>query len=190
MRIGLFFGSFNPIHHGHLIIANHIVNNDLVDQVWFVVSPLNPFKDSKDLISEYIRLHLTSVAIEGMNKFRVVDVEFKLPRPSYTINTLEKLKDIYPEEEFSLIVGGDSYQNIHRWREGSRILTDYKILVYQRKGFDNSKMERDKVAFIEAPLIEISSTEIRKMIKVGMNIRYYVPDLVVEEIDKSRLYRK
>lgn len=190
MKIGLFFGSFNPIHHGHLIIANHIINNSLVDQVWFVVSPLNPFKDSKDLISEYVRLHLTSLAIEGMNKFRVIDIEFKLPRPSYTINTLEKLRQTYPEENFSLIVGGDSYQNIHRWREGFRILTDYKILVYQRKGADDIKIEKENVKFVDAPLIEISSTDIRKMLKKGMNIRYYVPDSVMEEIDKSRLYKK
>lgn len=190
MRIGLFFGSFNPIHHGHLIIANHMVNHDYVDQVWFIVSPLNPFKDKKDLASEYVRLHLTKLAIDGMQKFRALDIEFKLPRPSYTIDTLRKLKGIYPNMEFYLIVGGDSYQNIDRWKEGSQIMDDYNILVYQRKDSQHLDGGRKNVLFVEAPLIEISSTGIRKMIKNELSIRYYVPDSVMDEIGKSGLYRK
>ena len=190
MRIGLFFGSFNPIHHGHLIIANHMINHDYVDQVWFIVSPLNPFKDKKDLASEYVRLHLTKLAIDGMHKFRALDIEFKLPRPSYTIDTLRKLKGIYPNMEFYLIVGGDSYQNMDRWKEGSQIMEDYNILVYQRKDSLQLFGGRKNVLFVEAPLIEISSTEIRKMIKNELSIRYYVPDSVMDEIGKSGLYRK
>lgn len=190
MRIGLFFGSFNPIHHGHLIIASHMVNHDYVDHVWFIVSPLNPFKDKKDLASEYVRLHLTNLAIDGMNRFRALDIEFKLPRPSYTIDTLRKLKGLYPDMEFYLIVGGDSYQNMDRWKEGTQIMNDYNILVYLRKGYQYLNEERKNVCFVDAPLIEISSTCIRKMIKCELNIRYYVPDSVMDEIGKSGLYRK
>jgi len=183
-------GSFNPIHHGHLIIATHVLNKEYVDQVWFVVSPLNPFKDKNDLISEYSRLHMVSLAIDGIQKFRACDVEFKLPRPSYTIHTLDKLREMHPEHSYYLIVGGDSYQNMVRWKDGSRIIEEFNILVYNRKGHEIKTDSALNVNYLEAPVIEISSTVIRSMIKHGLNIKYLLPDQVIEEIDRSGLYRK
>lgn len=190
MRVGLLLGSFNPIHHGHLIIASHMVNEHFVEQVWFVVSPLNPFKDKKDLISEYSRLHMVSLAIEGMKKFRTCDIEFKLSRPSYTIHTLDKLKELHPEHEFCLIVGGDSYQNMVRWKDGIRIMQEYNILVYNRKGQTINEHSTSKVKFLEAPIIEISSTSIRSMISNNKSVKYYLPDQVIEEIYRCGLYKK
>ena len=190
MRVGLLFGSFNPIHHGHLIIASYVVNENLVEQVWFVVSPLNPFKDKKDLISEYSRLHMVSLAIEGMNKFRTCDVEFKLTRPSYTIHTLDKLRELHPEHDFYLIVGGDSFQNIIRWKDGNRIIQEFNILVYNRKGQNINEDPTSKVKFLEAPIIEISSTAIRSMIGKNLSVKYYLPDQVIEEINRCGLYKK
>ena len=190
MRVGLFFGSFNPIHHGHLIVATHVMNAGLVDQIWFIVSPLNPFKHKGDLINEYTRLNLVSLAIEGMSWFKVSDIEFKLPRPSYTIDTLDKLRKAHPLIEFSLILGGDSYQNLKNWKEGHRIQSEIKIMVYQRKGYDTIGAKGELVNMIEAPVIEISSTMIRSMIRKGSCIRYYLPEKVREEIEKSGLYKK
>jgi nicotinate-nucleotide adenylyltransferase len=190
MRVGLFFGSFNPIHHGHLIVATHVCNAGLVDQVWFIVSPLNPFKQKNDLMNEYTRLNLLSLAIDGMSKFKVSDIEFKLPRPSYTIDTLDKLKAAHPHTEFFLILGGDSFQNLSNWKDGHRILKEFKILVYQRKGYDVIGGIGESVNMIEAPVIEISSTMIRSLIRKGSCIRYYLPEKVREEIERSGLYKK
>jgi nicotinate-nucleotide adenylyltransferase len=189
MNIGLYFGSFNPIHHGHLIVASYILNRKLVDQVWFVVSPLNPFKQKKDLINEYTRLGLVRIAIEGEINMRAIDVEFKMPKPSYTIDTLKKLNEIYPEHVFTIIVGSDSYENIERWKEGSEILDKNDIIIYRRLGHSCTSKSDRHLNLIDSPQIQISSTTIRQMIKSDQSIRYLLPDAVIEEIEKGSIYR-
>jgi nicotinate-nucleotide adenylyltransferase len=188
MNIGLYFGSFNPIHIGHLIIGSFIANNQKVDQVWFVVSPQNPFKSSGSLLNEYHRLHLVQLAIEGDPLLRASDIEFKLPRPSYTIDTLQYLAERYPQHTFSIIIGSDSYENLHKWKNAEVILRDYPIYVYQRPRFEQEQTKEKNVSFLKAPLLDISATAIRKAIKEGKSIRYLVPEKVREEIERNNYY--
>lgn len=188
MKIGLYFGSFNPIHHGHLIIANFIANNTNLDQVWFVVSPQNPFKNSAALLNEYQRLYLVRLAIEGEEKLKAVDIEFYLPKPSYTVDTLAYLEEKYPKHQFSIIMGGDSFQNLPKWKNAEVILNRYSILVYNRPGFDINA-DQESVTILKAPLLQLSATEIRQTIKNGKSIRYLVPDAVKDEIERNGYYR-
>ncbi len=188
MKIGLFFGSFNPIHHGHLIIANHIAMTENIDEVWLIVSPQNPFKKSGGLLNENHRFHLVQLAIEGEKKLRVSNIEFKLPRPSYTVNTLAYLKEKYPAHLFSIIMGSDGFQNIDKWHNAEVILRDYPIIIYKRPGFEISNTHNAIIRIADAPLLEISSTHIRNFIKKGLSIRYLVPDVVMEEIKNQQYY--
>ena len=190
MRIGLYFGSFNPIHTGHCIIASHICDNTDIDQVWFVVSPQNPFKSSNSLLNEYHRLHLVNLAIDGDNRLMASDIEFKLPRPSYTVDTLTYLHEKYPSNDFTLVIGSDSLQNLHKWKNGDLIMSNYKVLVYPRPGFEKSVDQADNISLIPAPLLDISSTEIRAAIRARKSIRYLVPDKVREEIERTGYYSK
>lgn len=189
MKIGLYFGSFNPIHHGHLIIAVHMLEHTGLQQVWFVVSPQNPLKPAAGLLNEYHRLALVQLAIEGEPRLRAVDIEFRLPRPSYTIDTLTHLSERYPEHEFSLIMGGDSFQNLPRWKNHEQLLSRYPVLVYQRPGISLPDYPLGNVQVIAAPLLEISATQIRKSVQEGKSIRYLVPDAVREEIERNGYYR-
>ncbi len=188
MKIGLYFGSFNPIHVGHLIIASHIADNSYLNQVWFVVSPQNPFKPSASLLNEYHRLHLVQSAVQEDLRFRVSDVEFKLPKPSYTIDTLTYLTEKYPENEFTLIMGTDSFQNISKWKNADLLLKNYSFVLYPRPGFE-VKNAHANITIVSAPLLEVSATAIRKSIKDGKSIRYLVPDNVREEIERSCYYK-
>lgn len=188
-RIGLYFGSFNPIHHGHLMIASHIVNKADIDQLWFVVSPQNPLKSNNNLLNEYHRLHLVRLAIEDDTRFRVSDIEFRLPKPSFTSDTLSYLGDEYPNLEFSIVLGSDSLSNFDKWKNFSHILDRYKIWVYERPGYDVRTDLGGSIVRCNAPLLEISSTGIRTMIGEGSSIRYFVPESVREEIEKSHYYR-
>jgi nicotinate-nucleotide adenylyltransferase len=190
MKIGLYFGSFNPVHNGHLIIANYIAHHTLLDQVWLVISPHNPLKQQASLLNEYDRLFLVKLAIEGETKLRASDIEFKLPKPSYTINTLTYLKEKYPEHEFSIIMGGDSFQNIEKWKNHDILLRDYTIYIYNRPGFAINESLSKKIEIVNAPLLEISSTTIRKMIADKQPITYWLPEVVKQEIEKSGFYRK
>ena len=190
MSIGLYFGSFNPIHIGHLIIANHFLNFTDLKKVWFVVSPQNPFKEKDKLLNEYHRLHLLKLAIEEDNRLKALDIEFTLPRPSYTATTLIHLEEKYPEHQFSIIMGSDSFQNLHKWRNYETITKNYSVYVYLRPGFEVKNHVNARLHIIEAPLIQISATEIRKMIKEKKSIRYMVPDKVKEEIDRGGYYLK
>lgn len=190
MRIGLFFGSFNPIHNAHLIIANHILNEDLVDKIWFVVSPHNPLKESKSLLNENQRLYLLNVAIEGHADLKASDIEFTLPRPSYTAVTLAHLSEKYPKYEFFIILGGDSFQNIEKWKNYKYILDNYNILIYNRPGFKILANLTKKTKILDAPLLELSATHIRQLIKEKKRISFMLPDKVIEEIEKSGYYRK
>ena len=190
MKIGLFFGSFNPIHVGHLIIANHILNETAVKKLWFIVSPQNPFKNEKSLLGAYNRLHLVKIATENDPRIKVSDVEFNLPKPSYTINTLTYLNEKYPDDRFSIIMGSDSFQNLHNWKNFEVLIKNYEILIYRRPGFDvNNSLSAD-IQIVNAPLLDISSTEIRKMIGDEKSIRYLVPENVREEIELGRYYKK
>lgn len=191
MNIGLYFGSFNPIHTGHLIIANHILEETGLDKVWFVVSPQNPLKNSATLLNEYDRLHLTELAIRNNTKFRASNVEFHLPKPSYTVNTLAYLSEKFPFEHFSVIMGSDSYSNLKRWKNYEQILENFTIYVYLRPDFpvDNSECPNN-VHIIKAPLLDISASYIRKKINDDHSIRYLVPEEVAAYIEENSYYKK
>ena len=189
-KIGLYFGSFNPIHNGHLILANHIVDNTDLDKIYFVVSPQNPLKQLSSLLDNKIRLHLVNLAIEGNDKFLASDVEFSLPYPSYTINTLNHLKQIYPQKEFSLIIGQDNLVNFHKWKDYQKILSSYNIYVYPRKDCTYSPLqEHEHIHLINSPLVDISATQIRDLIKENKDIRNLLPEKVRKEIVEKNLYK-
>ena len=189
MKIGLFFGSFNPIHTGHLIIANHVINFTFLKQVWFVLSPQNPLKLSSSLLNEYHRLHLIKAAIDGENKLQASTVEFQLPKPSYTVDTLSYLKEKFPTYEFGIILGSDSFYNLTNWKNYEVILRNYPLYIYKRHGFQIKNILEANLTILKAPLLEISSTYIRELIKTGKSIRYLVPDTVKEEIERNSYYR-
>ncbi len=191
MNIGLYFGSFNPIHIGHLIIANHVINFADINQVWLVISPQNPLKSSNALLNEYDRLHLVQKATEDNPKLKASNVEFRMPKPSYTIDTLLFLKEKHPKHKFSIIVGSDSYQNINNWKESEKLKKDYSFIIYERPGFiiDQNVINREKVIVLKAPLLEISATTIRSNIKSGKSIKYLVPEVVDKEIVENGYYK-
>lgn len=188
MRVGLYFGSFNPIHNGHLIVASYTLQHAALDQVWLMVSPQNPFKQNHSLLNEYQRLHLVRIAIEGETAIRAIDIEFTLPRPSYTIDTLTYLEEKYPDTAFSIIMGSDSLQNLNKWKSGQVIMERYPIHVYERPGFSIAPNAGANICVTKAPLLEISASLIRKMVKEGKSIRYLVPDAVRDEIMQAGYY--
>jgi len=190
MNVGLYFGSFNPVHTGHLIIANHIANSGQLDEVWLVISPQNPFKISSSLLNENDRFFLVQEAIEGEKKLKVSKVEFMLPRPSYTIDTLTYLKEKYPDHSFHIIMGSDSFQNLEKWKNGKLIASTYPIILYKRSGFEINNTLNAQITIADAPLIEISSTRIRDMVSRGLSVRYLVPDKVQEEIERNNYFRQ
>lgn len=190
MKFGLFFGSFNPIHVGHLIIVNHILNETDIEKAWFVVSPQNPFKTEAALLNEYHRLHLVKTAIENDNRIWASDIEFGLPKPSYTSSTLAYLREKHPEHEFCIIMGSDSFQNLSKWKNAEAIINNYDIYAYLRPGYDIDNSINARLHVVNAPLLQISATQIRKSIKEGKSIRYMVPETVKEEIEKGGYYKK
>ena len=190
-RIGLFFGSFNPIHIGHLMIAEYMTENTDLKEVWFVVSPNNPLKKRENLLDAHHRLYMVKLAIEDDFRFRACDVEFKLPYPSYTSHTLVKLAELYPQKEFALILGEDNLANIEKWKNFEFILANYPIYVYPRVGKENTQYRNHpSVIFTQAPQIEISATFIRESIKARRMVGYYLPQAVGEHIDKMNFYQK
>lgn len=194
MKVGLYFGTFNPIHIGHLIIANHLAENSDLNQIWMMVTPHNPLKQKSTLLDDYQRLHLVNLAIEDYPKIKASDFEFKLPQPNYTVNTLAHLQDKYPEHEFCLIMGEDNLKSLHKWKNYEAILQNHEILVYPRisahgKG-DFDIKNNPKIHFIDAPIVEISSTFIRENIKNNKNVRPLLTEKVWKYIDESGFYKK
>ncbi len=187
MKIGLFFGSFNPIHIGHLIIANVMQDQTDLDEVWFVVSPQNPFKARKTLLHEFDRLKMVELAIADHFFFKASDVEFHMPKPSYTIDTLTYLSAQNPQHEFKLIVGGDNLTHFHKWKNHEEILKQYGLYVYPRPG-EMPGFNHPNVRFVEAPLMDISATFIRESLKSGHSVRYLLPEKVEEYIRDKKLY--
>ena len=188
-HIGLFFGSFNPVHIGHLIIANHMANETDLDQVWMVVSPQNPFKDKKSLAKDRDRYNLVHLAIGDNPKLSVSDIEFSMPKPSYTIDTLTYLKEKYPNKIFYLIMGGDNVPTLPKWKNSELLIENYKIYVYKRPGYDLGPLaSHPNITSVEAPLLDISSTHIRQLIKERKSIQYLMPDAARMEIERSSIY--
>ncbi|HQW43756.1 MAG: nicotinate-nucleotide adenylyltransferase [Chitinophagaceae bacterium] len=190
MKIGLYFGSFNPVHVAHLIIANHILNETDIEKIWFVVSPQNPFKVESNLLNEYHRLHLVRLATEEDNRIKASDIEFGLPKPSYTSSTLAYLAEKNPEHQFCIIMGSDSFQNLHKWKNYEVIVKNYPVYVYLRPGFEVENHVAADLTILDAPLLQLSATQIRKYIKEGKSVRYMLPEKVLEEIEKGGYYKK
>jgi nicotinate-nucleotide adenylyltransferase len=189
-KTGLFFGSFNPIHIGHLIIAGYMANFTDLDEVWLVVSPQNPLKTKKGLADMYDRLEMTRLATEPAEKIRVSDIEFKLPQPSYTVDTLAHLQEKYPAKEFVLIMGADNLASLKKWKNYEVLLKNYKIYVYPRPGTDLSEWENHpSITLTATPQMEISSTFVRKSLKENKNIQFFVPDNVIAFMDSKNMYR-
>lgn len=196
-KIGLFFGSFNPIHIGHLILANYILEHSDMQELWFVVSPQNPFKEKKSLLNDHNRLDMVQLAIKNYQKMRASNVEFSLPTPSYTIDTLTYLQEKHPDYSFSLIMGEDNLGSLHKWKNYDLLLQNYQVIVYPRIfGEDISSSpnvtqlkNHHNIHKIDAPIIELSATEIRDMIKSGKNVRPMLPPEVFEYLDGSSFYK-
>lgn len=188
MNIGLFFGSFNPIHIGHLIIANHIVDHTDIDKIWFVLSPHNPLKDAQKLLNEYHRLQMVELAIKDNPKFRASNVEFRLSKPSYTYDTLKHLSEQFPLEKFTVIMGSDSWQQITRWKNYQQIIASHPIIIYNRPGHAIEEKHGANLTEMEAPLLNVSSTFIRKEIKEKKSLRYLLSQPVIEYIEANKLY--
>lgn len=182
---GLFFGSFNPIHNGHLQIARYLLNQKLCDEIWFIISPQNPFKQNSSLLDETQRLKITETALKNEPGMKACNVEFSLPRPSYTIDTLRYISQQYPHSSFALIIGEDNLRDFHLWRDYPSIYQHYKILVYPRPGITATPISYPNITRVDAPLTSISSTEIRQRIQQGRNISNFVPENVLNLILKS-----
>ncbi|MBN2175422.1 MAG: nicotinate-nucleotide adenylyltransferase [Bacteroidales bacterium] len=188
-KIGLFFGSFNPIHIGHMVIANWFVEYTDLEKIWFVVSPQNPFKEKKNLLADHHRLALVRVAIEDDPRFWVTDIEFKMPQPSYTIDTLTYLEEKYPDKKFVLIAGSDQLPTFNKWKNPDRILELYHLYIYSRPGYQGGEYEdHPAVRFFDVPQMEISSTFIRKSIKAGKDMRYMLPEKVWKYMREMHFY--
>jgi nicotinate-nucleotide adenylyltransferase len=188
--IALFFGSFNPIHIGHLIIADAIALEKDIEKVWFVVSPQNPFKAKESLLAENARYYLAQLATENNPKFFVSNIEFNMPKPSFTIDTLNHLEEKYPGKKFCLVMGGDNLQHFEKWKNYEQILDNYKIYIYRRPKSDLSSIHSHKnIHFLDVPLMDISSTVIRERIRLNQSIKYLLPEIVKDEIEKARYYK-
>ncbi|MCR4765705.1 MAG: nicotinate-nucleotide adenylyltransferase [Bacteroidaceae bacterium] len=182
-KVALYFGSFNPIHIGHLALANYICEYGGVDELWFVVSPKNPFKQQADLMDDELRLRLVRSAITDYSKFQVCDVEFSMPRPSYTYNTLQKLQELYPHNDYSLLIGADNWQNLKNWFCGEVIMNSYSIIIYPRPGFSiDARKLPTNIRLLDAPQLEVSSTFIRQSLAEGKDVRFFLHPSVWKEL--------
>ena len=189
MKIGLFFGSFNPIHHGHLILATTLLNNTDLEKVWLIVSPQSPFKNNKSLAHEFDRFDMAQQATFDVDGVEVKDIEFSMPKPSYTIDTLVYLTEKHPGHEFVVIIGEDNLTHFHKWKNSDQLLKDYSSYVYPRPGVSETDFHNHpKVKLIDASEMNISASYIRKCVKEKKSIQYLVPDSVVEYIKAKKIY--
>jgi len=198
--VGLYFGTFNPIHVGHLVIANHMVQHANLDELWFVVSPQNPLKPKASLLADYHRLALVRIAVEDNDRLKASNIEFDLAQPSYTVHTLVALSEKYPDHNFTIIMGEDNLNTLPKWKNFEQILAHYSILVYPRVESDenlsvNSEgrsdlLDHPKVTMIDAPLMKISASFIRKSIKHGKDVRYLLTEPVLKYVDEMNFYKK
>lgn len=192
MRIGIFGGSFDPIHTGHAIIAHHIIGSGVIDQLWLMVSPINPLKVGKArLVSDADRLRMVEMVSRTLDGVETSAFEFTMPRPSYTIDTLNALQAKFPDDEFYLVIGADNWQVFDQWRNSDEILAKYHLLIYPRLGYEVEipVALRDRVTLVDAPIIELSSTMVRERLARGLSARYYVPDAVLQYIQDKELYK-
>ena len=192
MKIGIFGGSFNPIHSGHAIIAHHIISSGAVDRLWLMVSPVNPLKVGlEQQVADTDRLRMVEMVTRPLENVETSAFEFTMPKPSYTIDTLNALQAKFPDDEFYLVTGADNWVIFDRWRNSEEILAKYHLLVYPRLGYDVVIPEelRDRVSLVDAPIIELSSTAVRERLAQGLSVRYYVPDEVLSYIERKGLYR-
>ncbi|MGC9374500.1 MAG: nicotinate (nicotinamide) nucleotide adenylyltransferase [Bacteroidales bacterium] len=191
MKIGLFFGSFNPIHIGHLAIANYMLEYAGLDEIWLIVSPHNPLKKEETLLDENQRLKMVQLALSDNPKIKPSAVEFNLPKPSYTIDTLNYLSGKYPDKQFKIILGTDNFTSFHQWKNYREILAKYAMLIYPRAGYDIGEYKNyPNISSIDAPLMEISSSFIRKSIQNGKNVQYFLPYGIYDYIKTNHLYKK
>ncbi|MCF8226369.1 MAG: nicotinate-nucleotide adenylyltransferase [Bacteroidales bacterium] len=191
IRTGLFFGSFNPIHIGHMAIANYMLEFSEIEHLWFVVSPQNPLKEKRSLLAGYHRLELTRLAVDDDDRFDVSDIEFNMPKPSYTIDTLTYLEEKHPKREFLMIMGSDGLRNFHRWKNASLLQEKYHRLVYPRPGMTCDEIStHSNITLMDAPLMEISSSFIRDSIKEGKDVKYFLPPKTYQYIKEMHFYEK
>lgn len=199
-RVGLYFGSFNPIHIGHLIIANYMAQTDGIDEVWFIVTPENPHKKKKNLLDDFHRLAMVRIAVEQNTKLKANDIEFQLPKPSYTTFTLQALKEKYPNNQFTLIMGEDNLRTLHKWKNYEHLIANYSIIVYPRAytiqeqaklepEIPNGILDLPNVSLTDAPVMKISSSFIRKMIKDGKDVTYLLSESVFNYLDEMNFYK-
>ena len=189
-KIGLYFGSFNPIHIGHLAIANYMLEYTNLDKIWFVISPHNPLKEKKSLLADYHRMELVNLALEDDYDMRASSIEFKLPQPSYTIDTLTYIQEKYPQDEFVVLMGGDSLESIHKWKNYQQLIAQYQIYVYARPGAKTEDSLHPNIQIFQAPQMDISASFIRKAIKDGKNIRYFLPRKSWDYLKEMHFYEK
>lgn len=192
LKVGLYFGSYNPIHIGHLTIANYMVEYTDIDQLWFVVSPQNPHKKKMNLLDDYQRLEMVHRAVEGDDRLRASNIEFSLPKPSYTVDTLAYLKDQHPNHHFVILMGSDNLESFHKWKNYETIVENFGVIVYPRPGFDKSKVQfHENITVAEgAPLMEISSSFIRQAIQGGKDVRHFLPQKTGEYLEEMNFYKK
>jgi len=191
MKIGLFFGSFNPIHIGHLAIANYMIEFTDLSEIWLIVSPQNPFKSKESLVNEYERIKMVELAVGNEYKIKPSDIEFRLPKPSYTIDTLTYLTEKHPTKEFVILIGSDNLDFFHKWKNYEQILDQYKLYVYPRPGYGLGVYENHKnVQLVQAPQMEISSSFIRQAFKEGKDIRFFLHQPVYDYIVQMHFYEK
>jgi len=191
MKIGLFFGSFNPIHIGHMAIANYMAEFTDLEQIWFVVTPHNPLKQKSGLLADNHRLQLVKEAIGDSRKYKASNIEFKLPQPSYTVNSLAHLSEKYPQHKFVLIMGADNLQTFHKWKNSEFILEEYELYVYPRPESDGGSLKsHPRVKLVSAPVMEISSTFLREAIKIKKDVRFFFPQGAYEYLKEMHFYEK
>ncbi|MEA2043701.1 MAG: nicotinate (nicotinamide) nucleotide adenylyltransferase [Bacteroidota bacterium] len=189
MKTGLFFGSFNPVHNGHLMIANYMLEFTDLDLIRFIVSPQNPFKKKKNLLEDYHRLEMLIKAVDNMQHYQVSDIEFRMPKPSFTIDTLIYLQERYPNEKFALIMGSDNLKNLHKWKNSALLLKDFEIKVYSRPNeYTEKYVNHPNISFYNAPLMEISSSFIRKAIKQNKKVNFYMPNKAYKYMREMHFY--